>query len=117
MLLPTVPVPTVPALAQGVARSALRLADAAGKPLATLEPRASGIALRDGGGRALGEARIEADRVKLRDDKGVERWKIKRKDYGAEIEDAAGQCLYRIRGRRAGEWELQGRRQGGARAR
>jgi hypothetical protein len=45
----------------------------------------------------LGEIRVQEDRVKLKDAQDVEVRKVKRKqDGGAEIEDAAGERLFRI---------------------
>lgn len=89
------------------AQAPVTLNDAAGKPVARTETRGERIAVRSGTDQPLGEITIESDRVKLRDAGGVERWKVKRKDYGAEIEDGGGQRLYRIRKRGTDEWELE----------
>jgi hypothetical protein len=52
--------------------------------------------LRDGQGKPLGTVKVQADRVKLKDPEDKEVLKIKRKPYGAEIEDSTGARLYRV---------------------
>lgn len=94
-------------LGAAAAQAPVTLHDAAGKPLARTETRGERVAVRSGTDQPLGEIKIESDRVKLRDPGGVERWKVKRKDYGAEIEDGAGQRLFRIRKHGADEWRLE----------
>ena len=53
----------------------------------------------DGSGEYLVESRV------LRTD-GAVRWTVKRKDFGPQIDDAAGERLYRLR-KRTDEWRLE----------
>ena len=94
-------------LGGAAAQAPVTLNDATGTPVARAERRGESVAVRSGTDQPLGEIKIESDRVKLRDAGGVERWKVKRKDYGAEIEDGGGQRLFRIRKSGTDEWKLE----------
>ena len=75
----------LPAVA--AAQASVTLADATG--------RGETVTVRGTTDQPLAHIKIQGDRVKLRDAGGVERWRVKRKDYGAEIENGAGERLYR----------------------
>lgn len=89
------------------AQAPLMLRDPDGKAVAKTETRGARVTVRSGTDQPLGDISIESDRVKLRDAGGVERWKVKRKDYGAEIEDGGGERLFRIRKSGSDEWRLE----------
>ena len=78
-----------PSAVSAQAADEVRLTDAAGRVLVRVAAARPTFRLSDGAGTALGEVRAEQDRVKLRDPGGTERWKIKRKDWGAEIAGTA----------------------------
>lgn len=84
----------------------LRLNDARHRLVIRVEPKDAGFVLWDGDGTPLGALAIEGDRVRLRDAAGALQWTVKRKDFGPQIDDAAGERLYRLH-KRTGEWRLE----------
>jgi hypothetical protein len=85
----------------------MRYEDASGNTLLKLKPKESGYRLLDGADKVVGEVKVAQDRVKLKDANDVEIRKVKRKSDGAvEIEDAAGQPVYKIKRGEAGGWKI-----------
>ena len=92
-----------PAAAPG----SFKFQDAEGKTLFRVRPTDDGFKFKLEDDTAAGEVKVQEDRVKLRDASDVELWKIKRKkDGAAEIEDAQGNRLFRVRPDGDG-WKLQ----------
>ena len=84
----------------------LRLNDAHHRLVIRVEPKGPGFMLWDGDGTPLGNVNVGTDRVQLRDAGGALRWTLKRHDFGPQIDDGAGERLYRVR-KRTDEWRVE----------
>lgn len=81
--------------------------DDPGELLCKLKPKGDDYKVYDGQDTVLGKVKIRADRVTLKGPEGGEKWKVKHKQYGAEVEDGAGNRLYRIKAVQDGGWKLK----------
>jgi hypothetical protein len=84
----------------------LRLNDSRHRLVIRVEPRGQGFVLWDGDGTPLGDLAVWGDRLQLRDVGGAVRWTLKRHDFGPQINDGAGERLYRVR-KRTDEWRVE----------
>jgi hypothetical protein len=84
----------------------LRLNDAHHRLVMRVEPHGPGFVLWDGDGTPLGNVNVGTDRVQLRDAGGALLWTLKRHDFGPQIDNGAGERLYRVR-KRTDEWRVE----------
>ena len=78
-----------------------------GTTLLDLKPGPKGYKVFDGSGALVAKLRVKDDRVKIKGPDDTEQAKLKLKSEGAELEDAAGRRLYRIKPDAGGHWKLR----------